>query len=76
MKKLKTLGKVLNRAEQKDILGGNFPVPDPNNKTCVGTGTGGDITIGYSEACIGYSGDCTIDGYLAVCTGGGGFWYY
>lgn len=73
-KSILQLGKSLDRSEQKSIHGGGLTAT-----RCNGTGTGGVVTEGYSDACVGKpSGtQCTINGYLAACTGnGGGFWFY
>ena len=75
MKTLKKIGKTLSRNEQKNIHGGMLSLI----RSCVGTGTGGAGSEGYSQACVGQSSGakCTINGYLAACTGnGGGFWFY
>ncbi|MEO9571157.1 MAG: hypothetical protein ABJH82_12510 [Polaribacter sp.] len=76
-KQILNLGKALNKAEQKQINGGG-PVGIPI-QICAGTGVGGHWNLGHSEACIGQESGtkCTINGYLAACTGSGdGFWFY
>lgn len=68
------LGKAIGKMEQKSIKGGEELEP-----ACIGTGTGGVGSTGFSQACVGQprGTQCIIDGYLAACTGnGGGFWYY
>lgn len=75
MKKLQKLkgAKTLSKNEQREITGGMLSLI----RKCVGTGTGGHGTEGFSQACVGRNGDCTINGYLAACSGNnGGFWYY
>ena len=76
-KEILNIGEVLNKTEQKKVNGGG--PKGPPSQICSGTGTGGHWNLGYSTACIGQpSGtQCTINGYLAACTGnGGGFWFY
>ena len=74
MKKLKNIGKTLSNVEQKQINGGMEP---SLIRKCTGTGTGGVSSVGHSSACIGYSGKCTINEYLAACTGvADHFWFY
>lgn len=74
-KTILNLGKTLSKKKQKSIQGG-MPEIDLTPR-CVGTGTGGVSSVGFSSACIGRSGKCTINGYQAACTGnGGGFWFY
>lgn len=63
----------LSKNEQKNVNGGGLI----QMSICSGTGTGGISSEGYSKACIGQSGNCTINGYQASCSGnGGGFWFY
>ena len=71
---MSNLGKALTKTQQKQINGEGFSATK-----CSGTGTGGVSSVGYSSACVGRSSGtkCTINGYLAACTGnGGGFWFY
>ncbi len=76
-KQILNLGKGLGKAEQRKINGGG--PKGPPTEVCIGTGTGGVWSVGYSSACIGHDNgtDCTIDGQLAACNGiGGEFWFY
>jgi len=80
MKKLTNLNgyKNLSKTSQKDIRGGfNF---NPISSSCTGVSSSGDSNThygdGYSTACVGRSGKCTIDGYLASCNSNGGFYWY
>jgi hypothetical protein len=73
-KSILNIGKALDKSEQKEVQGGG---PTPVTR-CNGTGTGGVVSEGCSQACVGQPAgtQCTINGYLAVCTGGCGFWFY
>lgn len=77
-KSILNFGKTLSKKDQKTVYGG-VPRNVDSLRSCVGTGTGGVTSTGYSSACIGRSNgeNCKINGYLAACNGnGGGFWFY
>ncbi|WP_459212687.1 hypothetical protein [Aquimarina rhabdastrellae] len=69
LKKIKDIV-ILNKNEQKNINGAML------SPFCAGTGTGGVSSPGYSQACLGRTGKCMINGYLAACNPNGSFWFY
>jgi len=65
--------KEISRKEQKTINGGILLI-----SRCVGVGiTSAPSDEGTSPACVNRNGDCTINGFPAVCSGNsqGGFYY-
>ncbi|WP_408038957.1 hypothetical protein [Tenacibaculum amylolyticum] len=75
-KSILKLGNTLNKKTQQQINGGLSII-----KSCFGTATlpPSNIAIngnGYSPACVGNEGKCTINGHAASCNNDGTFWYY
>lgn len=70
MKNLKNLGKVLDKKEQKSINGGANSILHLKD--------GGYGGSGESQYCLGRPNgyQVMINGYMAVCTGNGGEYYY